>query len=119
MAQKGVGKAVPAGGELPLLLNELGVEAALQRHLLHQLLVVVGDVQPLGDRLADGAPAASELAADGDDLLFHSHNLLVMMGAPGNNAGTAAAEQRAALGDIPIIMRTDQSHKHGTPVCTG
>ena len=41
------------------------------------------------------------------DLLFHSHNLLVMMGAPGNNAGTAAAEQRAALGDIPIIMRTD------------
>ena len=81
-AQKGVGEAVPAGGELPLLLNELGIEAALQRYLLDQLLVVVWDVQLLGDPLADGASAASELAADGDDLLFHSQNLLVMMGGP-------------------------------------
>ena len=81
-AQKGVGEAVLAGGELPLFLNELGVKAALQRHLFDQLLVVIGDAQPLGDRLSDGAPAASELTADGDDLLFHGQNLLVMMGGP-------------------------------------
>ena len=49
-----------AGGKLPLLLNVLGVKAALQSHLFDQFLVVVGDAKALGHRLADGASAAAK-----------------------------------------------------------
>ena len=72
-AQKGVGKAVFPGGGLAALLDEFGIEAALQSHLLHQLLVIAGDSQPLGHGFPDGAAAAAEFPADGDDVLFHGN----------------------------------------------
>ena len=68
---EGVGEEALAGGMFAVLLHVIGGEAGLDGDLFDQLLVVEGDAQLLGHQTANGAAAAAEFTADGDDLLFH------------------------------------------------
>ena len=75
VARESVGQqALPGGGVLPLVLDELLIEAGFHRHLLHQLLVVIGHVQQLRHAVAHGPAAGTEFPTDSDDLFPHSRD---------------------------------------------
>lgn len=68
---KGVGKAGFAGGMFAVLLHEFRGETTFEGNLVHQLLVVKGNTQPIGYFSANGASTATKFTADGDNFLFH------------------------------------------------
>jgi len=72
-------EAAGDGGVFADLLDELVREAALLCDLVDQLLIVIGDAEFLGHRLADASSAAAKLAADGDDLVCHKNSPLFLM----------------------------------------
>ena len=61
-----------AGSVLSRLLHIVRREAGLLRHFLNDLRVIAGDAQLFRYLFADGASAATKLAADGDHSVFHA-----------------------------------------------
>ena len=68
---KGVGKETLTGGVFAVFFHKFGRETGLQSDLIHQLLIIKGNAQFLGDLMTDGTATAAKLTADGDDFLFH------------------------------------------------
>lgn len=64
-------KAWGGFGVFAVLLDERFGQAALSGDLCDELPVVAGNAETLGDPLADGAAAAPDFAADGDDACIH------------------------------------------------
>ena len=77
-------EAARDGGVLADLLDEFVGEATLLCNGIHKLLIVVGDAEPLGHGLSDGASATAEHTADGDDFVGHvitpSYHIVISAG---------------------------------------
>ena len=54
-----------------MLFHKFGSETGFQSDLVNQLLVIEGNTQFFRNHPSDGASAAAEFTADGNDFLFH------------------------------------------------
>ena len=75
---KGIGEQAAAGRMLTMLFHKLRSEAGFHSDLINQFLVIEGDTQSFCYHTSDGTTTRTQLAADGNDFLFHKMCLLLI-----------------------------------------